>query len=148
MQTRVGAAGLAEQIEVSSAGTAAFHVGDAADARSRATARERGVELKSRALKFLAADFRRFDYVLAMDEANRRELADLASDEDERAKLHLLRDFEAGAAGSGLGLDVPDPYYGDGDGFERVFDICETGCCGLLEYLVEKHALVPAPAER
>jgi protein-tyrosine phosphatase len=136
-------AGLDERIRVDSAGTAAYHVGERPDPRTLRTARARGVALPSIARRFVADDFSRFDYVLAMDRDNQHNLERLASDRAARGKIHLLRSFEHGASGHGLfeggELDVPDPYYGGEDGFERVFDICEAACEGLLSHLKRTH---------
>jgi protein-tyrosine phosphatase len=125
-------AGLRQQIRAESAGTADYHVGEPPDPRSLATARAHGVELPSLARRFEREDFARFDYVLAADTDNLRRLSALAPDQAARAKLHLLRSFDPG---SPRGAAVPDPYYGDGDGFERVFEICEAACRGLLEHI-------------
>jgi protein-tyrosine phosphatase len=128
-------AGRAHEFEIDSAGTSEYHVGEEPDPRSMAAARARGVHLPSRARQFLAEDFARFDYVLAMDVQNQRNLLGLAPDAGARAKIHLLRSFDAH---SPAGAGVPDPYYGAGDGFERVFDICSAACRGLLAHLDEK----------
>ena len=120
---------LSAQFHVESAGTAGYHVGEPPDRRSRATARSRGVELTSRAQQFHREDFDRFDLVLAMDRNNRETLLTMAPDELARGKVLLLRSFEEGAE---LDAEVPDPYYGAPEGFERVFDICEAACRGLL----------------
>jgi protein-tyrosine phosphatase len=128
----IAQAGLSDQIRAESAGTADYHVGERPDPRSLATARGRGVELPSVARRFERADFARFDYVLAADTDNLRRLQALAPDQAARDKLHLLRSFDPD---SPAGAAVPDPYYGDGDGFERVFDICEAACRGLLEHI-------------
>jgi protein-tyrosine phosphatase len=125
-------AGRAHEFEIDSAGTGDYHVGEEPDPRSLATALARGVHLPSRARQFVAADFTRFDYVLAMDVQNQRNLLSLAPDADARAKIHLLRAFDPE---SPAGAGVPDPYYGAGDGFERVFDICTAACRGLLAQL-------------
>jgi protein-tyrosine phosphatase len=66
-----------------------------------------------------------------MDSANLRDLRALAASGDQRAKVRLLREFDPSADGSG-DLDVPDPYYGAGDGFERVLDMVDAACRGLL----------------
>ena len=131
----VNEAGLADQFAIESAGTGGYHVGEEPDPRTMRTARARGVQLPSRARKFEADDFARFDYVLAMDGENLRFLEALAPDAEARKKLHLLRSFDAE---SPAGAGVPDPYYGAGDGFERVFDICEAACRGLLTELLEQ----------
>ncbi|GAF95367.1 unnamed protein product, partial [marine sediment metagenome] len=109
-----------------------------ADARSAATARERGVDLTSVARQFAAGDFERFDYVLAMDRENLDALAALAPGPEASTQLRLLRHFDAEG---GDETDVPDPYYGGPRGFDRVFEICESGCIGLLEHIRSEHDL-------
>jgi len=142
MLARVREAGLEERIHVDSAGTAAYHVGEPADPRAQETARRRGVRLASRGRQFLAEDFERFDYVLAMDRENHADLASLAASEGQLEKLHHLREFDPDRGERrGAALDVPDPYYGGEDGFERVFEICDASCRGLLAFLADEHRL-------
>ena len=124
--------GLGDRIAVESAGTGAWHLGEAPDARSVATARAHGVALRSRARRFVAADFARFDLVLAMDRDNRRELLAFAPDGAAQAKVRLLRSFDPSGPRD---AEVPDPYYGGDRGFEEVFDICLAACRGLLGHL-------------
>ncbi len=128
--------GVAHRFEVDRAGTGGWHVGEPADSRARAAAKARGVEITSVARQFVAADFARFDYVIAMDGQNRANLLRLAPDEDARAKVHLFRDFDAASPED---AEVPDPYYEGG--FDRVFDICEAAARGLLAHIREAHAL-------
>lgn len=128
-------AGLAEGFVIDSAGTGGYHVGEEPDPRTLRTARARGVHLPSRARKFEAHDFSRFDYVLAMDGENLRVLQALAPDAEAQAKVRLLRSFDAD---SPSGAGVPDPYYGAGDGFERVFDICMAACRGFLLHVSKR----------
>jgi protein-tyrosine phosphatase len=130
--------GLERSVEVDSAGTAAYHVGERPDRRTIATAKLHGVELPSRARQFQREDFARFDLVLAMDTHNRDDLLRLAPDEPARAKVLLLRDFEPSA---GPDASVPDPYYGDQAGFEEVFTICERACTGLLAHVRREYEL-------
>lgn len=130
----VAQAGRADAFEIDSAGTAAYHEGERPDRRALATARARGVELPGRARQFRPADFERFDHVLAMDRDNLRELMRLAPDDAARAKLALLRSFDPDAP---HGAEVPDPYYGGADGFERVFEICLAACRGFLAHVDE-----------
>jgi protein-tyrosine phosphatase len=125
-------AGLDSGVEVDSAGTGAWHVGDPADRRARAAARRRGIELESIARQVTPGDLDEFDRVLAADAENRRDLLRLAGEDPERrAKVRLLREFDPVSVQTG-DLDIPDPYYGDGDGFDHVLDIVEAACRGLL----------------
>ena len=75
-----------------------------------------------------------------MDRSNQHNLTQLAAGEEHLRKLHLLRSFDPA---SHADPDVPDPYYGEGDGFARVFDICLAGCSGLLAHLRATHACDP-----
>jgi len=125
---------LAAQIEVESAGTSGYHVGEQADERMRQTARARGVALDHRARQFRKADFRSYDLIVAMDRHNAAELQRLAAgDATALAKVRLLREFEpeAPARPSSPPEDVPDPYYGGERGFHEVFDIADR-CCRVL----------------
>jgi protein-tyrosine phosphatase len=123
--------GLDDVVQVDSAGTGAWHLGDPPDARATAAARARGVTLVGAARQVTRADFDDYDLILAADRENLRDLRDVLP-EDARAKLHLLREFDPASGGD---LDVPDPYYGDDDGFERVLDLVEAACRGLLDDL-------------
>jgi protein-tyrosine phosphatase len=131
-------AGLRDHFTVESAGTAAYHVGERPDRRTQATARTHGVALPSRAQLFRAQDFARFDLVLAMDTNNRADLLALAPDAAARNKVLLLRSFEPSSEPDAV---VPDPYYGEAEGFEEVFAICERACAGLLASLRRTHDL-------
>jgi len=131
-------AGLADQVEVDSAGTAGYHSGEPPDARARAAGRRLGIEVGGRARQFKPADFERFDYVLAMDRSNFDDLAALASDPEQRKRLHLLRSFDPGSL---KGASVPDPYYGGDEDFDDVVNICLAACKPLLEMLRREHQL-------
>ena len=132
--------GLAHAFEVDSAGTAAYHVGNRADPRTLKTATARGVHLPSIARQFTREDFARFDYVLAMDAQNKRDLVALARSDAERSKVHLLRNFCPKSVACSE-LDVPDPYFGGAEGFEDVFDICRAACEGFLAHVRREHRL-------
>jgi protein-tyrosine phosphatase len=138
MKHLVGNAGLRQAVHIESAGTGDWHVGDPRDRRSQATAAAHGVPLAGRAQQFTTTDFGRFDYVVAMDGSNLDNLRKMAPDERARAKLSLLRSFDAAAP---VDADVPDPYYGGARGFEDVFDICQAACAGLLTWLRREHGL-------
>ena len=140
MRALVREAGLDGVIIVDSAGTGDWHVGQERDRRSRAVAKRRGMPITGLARQFVRSDFARFDLVLALDEENARDLRRLAPTDEARAKVRLLREFDAGAA---PGAEVPDPYYGGPEGFELVFDICLAACRGLLEHLQTTHGLAP-----
>jgi len=131
----VAEAGLADRIRADSAGTAAYHVGERPDRRSRAEARRRGTELPGRARAFEPGDFERFDYVLAMDAENHAVLRELAP-AGHAARVELLRRYDPAAP---PGADVPDPYYGGENGFAEVYDLCEAACRGLLERIRDEH---------
>jgi protein-tyrosine phosphatase len=124
-------AGLDDAIEIDSAGTGGWHAGEPPDARATEAARLRGVRLEGAARQVTAADFEDFDLIVAMDRANLRELLALAPDEEAAEKVRLLREFDPASADAG-DLDVPDPYYGGERGFERVLDLVEAACRGLL----------------
>jgi protein-tyrosine phosphatase len=98
----------------------------------RQTARDRGFEYDGQARQFQREDFERFDMVVAMDQANRRILERWASDQGQLDKIRLMREFDPQG---GEGLDVPDPYYGGPEGFERTYEIVERSVAGLLEAL-------------
>jgi protein-tyrosine phosphatase len=131
-------AGLADRFDIDSAGTSAYHAGDAPDERTVAVARRRGLDLDHAARQVLQEDLQRFDYVLVMDTANRSKVERLAEQAAGRAEVRLLRAFDAEA---GEDLDVPDPYFGGPDGFEDVHDMVERACRGLLEHIRTEHGL-------
>lgn len=133
MQAKIDSAGLTDQIEVDSAGTGGWHHGAAPDERSTAEASRHGIDLTSRARQVHVGDFVFFDLLVAMDDANRTALLDLAPTVADRAKVRLLREFEP--AIDSTYLDVPDPYLGGPAGFADVFDLIDSACSGLLTYV-------------
>jgi len=123
--------GLSHLVEIDSAGTHAYHIGEPPDRRARQTALERGIDIGDlRARLAEPADFDRFDYVLAMDQDNYRNLSRLCP-EGMESKLRLFMDF---APEFGF-REVPDPYYGGQRGFDQVFDLVEEAARGLLDDL-------------
>jgi protein-tyrosine phosphatase len=131
MRSLIGREGLEDEIETDSAGTGAWHVGSAPDARATAAAGSRGVTLGGAARQVVPGDFEQFDLILAMDGANLRDLQLMAHGEEQEAKVRLLRAFDPAAAELG-DLDVPDPYYGAPGGFDEVFAMVLAACEGLL----------------
>ena len=129
--------GLAGRIQVDSAGTQAYHVGEPPDTRAQQAALRRGVDLSGqRARRVRPEDFLEFDYILAMDRSNYEDLRAVCHpDYEERVRLFL--EF---ASTSGV-QDVPDPYYGGAQGFERVFDLIEEAAEGLLADIRARHKL-------
>lgn len=135
-EAMVAARGLSEQIVVDSCGTGDWHVGRPPDARAAAAAAQRGCDLKHlRARQFRASDFDDFDYILAMDHNN---LSDLTAAQVSgfNGQLRLLLDF----APEVTEREVPDPYYGEHDGFDRVLDLVELASAGLLREIVRARA--------
>lgn len=128
---------LASRIVIDSAGTHAYHVGEAPDSRAQAAANRRGMDLsKQRARKFSIADFTRFDYIVAMDYDNLERLQTLRPPEF-TGQLSLLLSYAPE-----LGIEeVPDPYYGGESGFERVLDLIEQASLGLLNEISKRHDL-------
>jgi protein-tyrosine phosphatase len=119
------------QVEVDSAGTADYHIGEPPDLRSQRAAMRRGIDLGGlRARQVAPADFAHFDFILAMDRGNLRELEAMRP-KDSRARLQLFLQYapEVGR------LEVPDPYYGDAGGFEAVLDLTAAASRGLLAAL-------------
>jgi protein-tyrosine phosphatase len=127
----VNEAGLADLITIDSAGTHDYHVGDPPDRRSMAYAATRGVDISmQRARHVAASDFDAFDYIVAMDHENISRLKAICPLE-QRHKLHLFMSFADGCDSD----VVPDPYYGNGEGFKRVYDYVECASKGLLDAL-------------
>ena len=134
MRALVEEAGLGRQVQLDSAGTGAWHVGEPPDRRATAAARARGIELHGAAREVTRTDFDDFDLVLAMDRSNMRALRRLAPSEEAREKVRLLREFDPASAGA-ADLDVPDPYYGAAGGFDEVLDLVQAACAGLLDHI-------------
>jgi len=123
-------AGIADSIEIDSAGTHAYHVNEPPDRRAQAAAERRGVSMSDiRARRVQIEDFDRFDYIIAMDRDNLALLIEQA-DEQHHDKIRLFLDYSSGRED-----EVPDPYYGGAAGFERVLDLVEDASRGLLETL-------------
>jgi protein-tyrosine phosphatase len=120
--------GLGARFEVDSAGTHGYHLGEAPDPRTIEAARRRGIDLGGlRARKVEAADFDRFDLIVAMDRGH-LDLLDRCCPPARRERVRLFGSFVPGPAPR----DVPDPYYGGAEGFDHVLDLIEAGCTGLL----------------
>lgn len=118
-------------VEVDSAGTGNWHIGQPPDARAFAAAAKRGMDMSAlRARQVTTADFTRFAHILAMDRQNLAALEALRPPGGTRPRLFMEYAANGGRA------DIPDPYYGGEAGFEQMFDMIEDAARGLLETLV------------
>ncbi len=133
LRAKLDAAGLTGAVELDSAGTGDWHVGKAPDARAIQAAAGRGYDIGDlRARQVAEDDFQRFDLILAMDQDNLAWLEQLRPDAGAVPELFLAR--------QGLAVDeVPDPYYGGAAGFERVLDLLESACDGLVAEVAARH---------
>lgn len=134
----VSGAGLEHQFEIDSAGTGDWHVGQQPHHGSQLVARQRGLDLSGqRARQILVADLASFDYVVAMDSQNHRDILALVPRQAPRARVVRMMEFAPH-----LGhLDVPDPYFGAQDGFETVYDMIDAACAGLLAHIARERGL-------
>ncbi|MCC7058736.1 MAG: low molecular weight phosphotyrosine protein phosphatase [Burkholderiaceae bacterium] len=133
-------AGLDEVVRVASAGTHAFHLGEAPDKRAQAAVIRRGYDIAEvRASRVREKDFDDFDMILAMDWDNLAQLQQLAP-KNSHHKLQLLMRF----ATEHESATIPDPYYGNTQGFEQVLDYIEDACNGLLELAKRRATQVAA----
>ncbi len=127
-------ANLENTIIIDSAGTHAYHVGNPPDIRAQNAALKRNIDLGSqRARRVSSDDFLEFDYVIAMDESNKEDLLSICPEGFED-KVHLFLDFADSNE-----TEVPDPYYGQGRGFEIVLNLVENASEGLLKHLYDNN---------
>lgn len=127
--------GLAHLFEVDSAGTASYHIGNLADARSRKVALEQGFELTHRARAFTSNDFSAFDYIVVMDKNNEYDV-NKKRPTGNTTPVVLMRGYDTKP-----GTEVPDPYYGDYSDFEEVYEILKRCCVRFLDEVVAKNAI-------
>jgi protein-tyrosine phosphatase len=129
LTARLEEAGLADRVEVRSAGTGDWHVGEPMDRRSAATLTAAGYDAtRHRAQQIATTWFAECDLVLAMDRSNLAGLLELAGPDADRTRVRLFRDFDRSDPGS----DVPDPYYGGPDGFDDVLATVERTSDALV----------------
>jgi protein-tyrosine phosphatase len=142
----VDEAGLSGQVEVDSAGTGRWHVGEGADRRALRTLRAAGYDGSAhRARVFEPGWLADRDLVVALDRGHLRELHALAGDAGARDRVRLLRSFvDEPDRAAGAPLDVADPYYGDAADFTVVLEQVEEACRGLLDLLVRDGTVRPA----
>lgn len=125
--------GLENQIKADSAGTGDYHIGEDPDPRSIEVAKRHHVPISHKGRQYAMEDARQFDYILAMDASNHRNIIHTSAAKPEG--LYLMRDFEP----EDKGADVPDPYWSSEDGFEEVYQILDRSLDAFLEFLMEKH---------
>ena len=126
-----------------SAGTSKYHIGELPDVRMRQTAQRNGIQLTHIARQINSRDFEEFDYIVAMDESNYLNITKHpAWNSRWKGKLLLMRSHDEEITD----LNVPDPYFGELDGFEEVYQLLLKNNTRFLNYLVEKHQLNKHPA--
>ena len=132
LRRKLADAGLQDQVEVASAGTVDYHAGSPPDHRAQQSALRRGYDLsRQRARQLRADDFERFDLLLALDTDHVARMVELCPG-PLAGRIRLLMEFSPTRT---RGMSVPDPYYGAPAGFERVLDLIEEACVGLLQDL-------------
>lgn len=134
MRRLVEERGLAERVEIDSAGLSGYHAGDLPDRRMRVHARRRGLELTHRSRPVSSSDFERFDMIAAMDDSNYDCLRDMAGTLKEEAKVVRIASFFRHYTTHDC---VPDPYYGGAEGFENVLNLLEDACEGIISEIIK-----------
>lgn len=130
--------GLVEHFYVDSAGTHDYHIGEAPDKRAQVTAKKNGIDISGlQARQVENEDFAKFDYIIAMDHYNELCLTSVCPKKDQH-KISLLLNYLHKDV---IADEVPDPYYGEGDGFQYVFELISEAAHGLLEFIRKKHNL-------
>jgi protein-tyrosine phosphatase len=127
-------AGLHDHVELDSAGIGDWHVGNPPDRRMHAAALAAGIELSGTARQVLANELAAWDLVLAMDRSNYTRLRAMVADDEVRSRIRMFREFDRSADDA----DVPDPYYGNVDGFAEVARICQAAARGLVDVLADQ----------
>jgi protein-tyrosine phosphatase len=130
--------GLDRSYEADSAGTGGWHAGEGADSRMVSVAASHGLRFSHRARQIIRRDLDQFDLILGMDRENYNDLLTLARSPEQKAKIHLLREWDP--LGRGL-YSVPDPYYSGIDGFEEVYNLIDRCIRNLVSELAQKRHL-------
>lgn len=125
-------------IEVDSAGTSSYHIGEKPNVNTRKAAAEYGIEINHLARQFSIKDFDEFDYIFAMDHYNYEDILRIAKKPEHKKKVKLFREFDPDISSENFIPDVPDPYYGDYSGFQEVQKIVLRTAENLLSYLIQQ----------
>jgi len=121
-----------DKVQVDSAGTGGWHIGELPDSRSIDIAKKHGLDITDqRGKKFSAYDFETYDYIFVMDNSNYRDVIRMAKNDSEKQKVRLILD----EIFPGENVDVPDPYYGGDHGFENVYQMLDQACEKIVSHL-------------
>lgn len=135
---KIQALGLSRKVKSDSAGTSDYHIGELADERTIRCANRKGLKITHRGRQVNRTDFRDFDYIIAMDDTNLRNLqAQKDNYKFANKQIYLMRDFVPGSEG----LAVPDPYYGSDEAFDEIFQILDESIDSFLIKIQEVHQL-------
>ncbi|MFL9844788.1 low molecular weight protein-tyrosine-phosphatase [Flavobacterium rhizosphaerae] len=127
----------ADRFMVDSAGTGDWHAGQCPDPRSVATAKGRGLDISTqKARQIRISDFKEFDHIYVMDSSNLKNVTAMAPDTEAKAKVKMMMD----EIYPGKKIDVPDPYFGGPEGFEKVYDMLDEACSLVANKLLKEHA--------
>ncbi len=119
------------EIEVDSAGTGSWHIGEAPHPQTIASGRRAGLEIGGRARQFVRADFDRFDVIVVMDRSNLRDVLALTPNAGAKAKVRLFRTYDPNSEES----EVPDPWGGPDEGYDQVIEMVRPAAAGLVDSL-------------
>ncbi len=120
---------------IDSTGTGNWHIGKSPDPRSINIALKKGLDISNlRGRQFTKKDFKNFDYIYAMDNQNYKDIIALADNEEEKSKVKMILN----EIFPGENVDVPDPYYGLENGFEKVYEMLDEACSIIAQKLIEK----------
>ena len=134
---KIKMAGLENKMTCSSAGTAHWHIGEQPDTRTIEVAGNHGVQIDHKGRQLKPAYYRDYDYLVAMDRDNFSDINSNHSNMKEGARIFMMREFD----NDNSRLDVPDPYYGDMEDFEHVYEILDESCENFMRYLITEHKL-------
>ena len=129
--------GLQDQFYIDSCGTSHFHIGSEPDERTIENAFKNGLKVSHHARQLARTDLRKFDYILAMDRSNLKNIQLLDNTGEFRDKVFLMRDFDPEEKGT----EVPDPYFGGAEGFQNVYEILNRSSKAFLEHIIEEKQL-------
>lgn len=112
---------------IDSAGTAAYHIGKQPDPRSINVGKKNGIDISNlKARKFTKEDFKNFNHIYVMDKSNYNDVLSLAQSSEDHKKVKLILDYEE---------EVPDPYFGEADGFDYCYDLLDNACGQIIKEL-------------